>query len=369
MKTTTASKPPTIDANRTTRRFFSADSHCVITDAQVKPHLARRHHAAWDAGMARHAAAQDERQAGMKLELEDFVDLEAARHPGYFDARARLAAMDADGVQCEVMYSEFDFTSKVYAIGEDWRPCATAYNDALAAFAAADRDRILITYQLPLIDVDYAASEVYRLADLGARGVQIPNFPSELGMPDYHDRRYEKLWHAFSETGIVVANHLTLKNELWDVFRRDPTPQKGIFTALPGFAIAETLMGYILTGVLERHPRLRVVFVEPGFFWLPGFIRFLDGRMHQHYDFPGVKLLPSEYFRRQMAATFVHEPEAIEARHVLGVENVLWSTDFPHPCCNWPDAAAKVAHLFEGVPEDEVHKMTWQNGATMYGID
>lgn len=363
----TTSKPPG-PSTAPQRRLFSADSHCVITTEHVKRFLASRHHAAWDDGMARHAARQDQLQAGKQLALEDFVDLEAARHPGYFDSKARLAAMDADGVECEVMYSEFDFTSKVYSIGDDWRACATAYNDALADFASADPRRILITYQLPLIDVDYAAAEVYRLADKGARSIQIPNFPAEHGMPDYHDGRYERLWHAFCETGVVVANHLTLKSSLWEVFRRDPTPQKGIFTALPGFALAETLMGYVLTGILERHPTLRVVFVEPGLFWLPGFIRFLDSRMHQHYEFPGVKLLPSEYFRRQMAATFVHEPEAITARHELGVGNLLWSTDFPHPCCNWPSAATKVDALFQGVPADEIERITWRNGATMYGI-
>ncbi len=353
----------------TERRLFSADSHCVITSDQVKQNLASRHHAAWDAGMQKFDAHRHALQAGEELALEDFVDLEAARHPGYFDPKARLAAMDADGVQCEVMYSEFDFTSKVYQIGEDWRPCATAYNDSLYQFASIDPKRILITYQLPLIDVDYAVSEIFRLADYGARSIQIPNFPSEHGMPDYHDARYEKLWSAFEETGIVVANHLTLKESLWDVFRRDPTPQKGIFTSLPGFAIAETMSWYILTGVLERHPKLRVVFVEPGLFWLPGYLRFLDSRMHEHYEFPGVELLPSEYFQRQMAATFVYEPEAVEQRHLLGVDNILWSTDFPHPACNWPGAAEKIGSLFAGVPEEEVRRITWQNGATMYGID
>jgi predicted TIM-barrel fold metal-dependent hydrolase len=341
----------------------------VITSDHVKQNLASKFHDVWDAGMARHEAKQKEVQNGETLELEDFVDLEAARHPGYFDSTERLKAMDADGVQCEVMYSEFDFTSKVYEIGEHWKECATAYNDSLRDFASVDPKRILITYQLPLIDIDYAASEVYRLADVGARSIQIPNFPSEVGMPDYHDMRYEKLWHAFEETGVVVANHLTLKNSLWDVFRRDPTPQKGIFTALPAFAVGETLCWYILTGVLERHPNLRVVFVEPGLFWLPGFIRFLDSRMGAHYDFPGVKELPSTYFKRQMAATFVHEPEGVELRHELGVENVLWSTDFPHPVCNWPDAGGKILKQFEGVPEDEIHKITWSNGARMYGIE
>jgi len=277
--------------------------------------------------------------------------------------------MEADGVECEVMYSEFDFTSKVYQVGEHWRECATAYNNTLLDFASVDPKRILITYQLPLIDIDYAVSEIERLAGLGARSIQIPNFPSEVGMPDYHDPRYERLWSAFEETGIVVANHLTLKNSLWETFRRDPTPQKGIFTAMPGFAIGETLCWYILTGILERHPKLKVVFVEPGLFWLSGFIRYLDSRMHHHYDFPGVKELPSTYFKRQMATTFVHEPEGVELRHDLGVENVLWSTDFPHPICNWPNAGAKILKQFEGVPEDEVRAITWGNGARMYGIE
>ena len=350
-------------------RLFSADSHCVITTDQVKKNLASKYHHAWEEGMAKYDAQRSQEMDGESLELEDFVDLEAARHPGYFEPNARLEAMDADGVQCEVMYSEFDFTSKVYQVGEHWKECATAYNDTLYDFASVDPKRILISYQLPLIDIDYAVSEIHRLADLGARSIQIPNFPSEVGMPDYHDPRYTRLWSAFEETGIVVANHLTLKNSLWDLFRRDPTKQKGIFTAMPGFAIGETLCWYILTGILERHPNLKIIFVEPGLFWLSGFIRYLDSRMHHHYDFPGVEELPSTYFKRQMAATFVHEPEGVELRHDLGVENVLWSTDFPHPICNWPNAAEKVLKQFDGIPEDEMRAITWGNGARMYGID
>ncbi|MAI26237.1 MAG: amidohydrolase [Spirochaeta sp.] len=351
------------------QRLFSADSHCVITSDQVKANLATKFHAAWDEGMAKYDQKREKEMDGGRLELEDFVDLEAASHPGYFDSTARLAAMDDDGVECEVMYSEFDFTSKVYQVGEHWRECASAYNNTLRDFASVDPRRILITYQLPLIDIDYAASEVYRLAETGARSIQIPNFPSEVGMPDYHDERYTKLWSAFEETGVVVANHLTLKDSLWDTFRRDPTPQKGIFTAMPGFAIGETLCWYILTGILERHPGLKIIFVEPGLFWLAGFIRFLDSRMHAHYDFPGVKELPSTYFKRQMATTFVHEPEGVELRHELGLNNVLWSTDFPHPVCNWPNASEKIRKQFDGVPEDEIRAITWENGARMYGID
>ncbi len=75
------------------RRFFSADSHCVIKSEQVKKDLASKYHDAWDTGMARHAVKQSEAQGGQTLNLEDFIDLEAARHPGYYDPSERLKAM------------------------------------------------------------------------------------------------------------------------------------------------------------------------------------------------------------------------------------------------------------------------------------
>lgn len=351
------------------RRLFSVDSHVVITDDQVKKNLPSKLHQAWDEGMAKYNHHQaNVLMGGQKLGIEDFVDLEAASHPGYFNASERLKAMDADGVQCEVMYSEFDFTSKVYSIGDNWQACATAYNNTLHEFASIDPARILISYQLPLMDIDYAAAEVRRLAGLGARSIQIPNFPAELGMPDYHDTRYDKLWDAFCETGVVVANHLTLKNTLWDTFRRDPTPQKGIFTSLPPFALAETLAWYILTGVCERFPALKIVYVEPGLFWVPGYLRLLDERMHQHYQFPGVKELPSTYFKRQMAATYVNESGIRDFVDTLGADNVMWSTDFPHPCCNWPNSQVLVEQQFAGFTAEETHKITWANGARMYGV-
>ena len=86
--------------------------------------------------------------------------------------------------------------------------------------------------------------------------------------------------------------------------------------------------------------------MEPGLFWLPGYIQFLDSRMDEHYDFPGVELKLSKYFQRQMGATFVYEPEAADQHYALGVENILWSTNFPHPACNWPGASSKIDTLF-----------------------
>ncbi|MEM9705887.1 MAG: amidohydrolase family protein [Pseudomonadota bacterium] len=350
------------------RPLFSVDSHVYIPPEAIRTHVPNAKKTAFDEAVAAYTKYDQDMKQGEELAMEDFVDLEAASHPGYREAPARLEAMDADGVAHEVMYNDPLDDMRFYNNLETVQDNLAAFNRALYDFASTDPNRILITYHLPITDIDFAVKELERVAKLGARSVQIPNFPSVLGLPDYHDKRYERLFSAFEDTGVVVAHHLSVTPGLWNTFRRDPTPQKGIFTGLPPSAMMEPMMWYFLTGILERHKKLRIVWVEPGLFWIPGFLKFLDRRMHQHYEFPGVKELPSTYWKRNMAVTFVDEPEAVTNRHILGVDNLLWSTDFPHPCCNWPNAQAKVEEMFKDVPDDEVRKITWGNAAKMYGF-
>jgi predicted TIM-barrel fold metal-dependent hydrolase len=257
-------------------------------------------------------------------------------------------------------------------MGEHWKEALQGYNNAMADFASVDRLRLLTAYQIQLFDIDFAVSEAQRLARSGARCVQITPFPSEAGLPDVHDRRYDPLWAALSEAGITVLNHLDVKSSLWDVFRRDPTPQKGIFTAMPCVALAEPIAFWILTGTLERFPKLKVILVEPGLGWLPFFFEtVLDARMHQHYEFPGVNLLPSEYFKRQMGATFMYEPNGLAAAYrFFGPDCLYWSTDFPHPATCWPNSRTVVAEQFAkaAIPEADRRKILSENAVRTFGL-
>jgi predicted TIM-barrel fold metal-dependent hydrolase len=360
----------------TAERLVSADSHVHFTDGWVKGRLARRLHPVWDEAarrLQRHEAA--ELRAGQKnLELEDFVDPDAARDPGHFEPHGKLAAMDRDGVYAEVIFPEVGGAKYCTPVlmGDDWREALSGYNDGMADFASVEPSRLLTAYQLPLFDIDFAVREVQRVAKRGARCVQVTPFPTEQGLPDVHDPRYDPLWAALSEAGIAVLNHLDVKASLWDVFRRDPTPQKGIFTAMPAMALAETLAFWILTGTLERFPKLKVILVEPGLGWLPFFFEtVLDARMHQHYEFPGVKLLPSEYFKRQMGATFMYEPAGLAAAYrFFGPDCLYWSTDFPHPATCWPNSRTVVPEQFAkaGVPEADRRKIVSENALQTFGL-
>jgi predicted TIM-barrel fold metal-dependent hydrolase len=348
-------------------RLISADSHVYVSPEAVRERVPRALQSAFDDAIAEQKRIEEEARGGHELSLDDF-DMEAMKDPGYHDAKARLAAMDRDGVEAEVLYSELSAFRSYGLVKGDWKPIARAFNDYLADFAAHDPRRLAVSYQVPVLDIPYAVSEVERLAQLGARSIHLPNYPSELGLPDYHEKVYEPLWGALEETGISISHHLGVRHWLNDTLQRDPTPQKAIFTSLPSLALAEVIGWWIMTGTLERFPKLKIVFVEPQLHWIPGFLAGLDRKVAGAYDVPGVKLKPSEYFRRNMACTFMDDEIGLSMRHLVGIENILWSTDFPHPATTWPNSHEVVARQFADIPADERDLICSQNAARIYGL-
>jgi uncharacterized protein len=364
-----------LDVTATREPLISCDSHVHFTDDWVKARLSSSMQSLWDEAQKKEAAyaASVLRQGQRQLEMEDFVDLEAAMDPGHFEPNAKLAAMDRDGVQAEVIFPEVG-GAKICTpeyMGDQWKEALKGYNQAMVDFAAVSPNRLLAAYQISLFDIPYAVSEVYRVAERGARCVQLPTFPSEYGLPEVYDARYDPLWQAISETGLTILNHLEVRKRFWDVFRVDPTPQKGIFTAVAPIAMSESIMFWILTGTLERFPKLKVILVEPALGWLPWFFGMLDARTKLHYKFPGMKKLPSEYFTSQMGATFMDEPEGLQACYKkFGADCLYWSTDFPHPATCWPNSQQQVKSQFAaaGIPEADRRKIVYTNSVKAFGL-
>ena len=349
-------------------KLISADSHVAVRLGDIRQRVPSSLHEAFDDAVAAQSQIDDELRGGRKMSLGDF-DLEAVRDPGYYEPVARLAAMDRDGVQAEVLYSEVSAFRAFGLVRGDWRPISRAFTDHLLDFAAHDPERLAVSYQVPIIDIGYAVEEVQRLAGLGARSVHLPNFPSEIGLPDYHDDVYDPLWGVLQETGIAISHHLGIRHWLYDIFRRDPTPQAAIFTSMPALALSEVMAWWILTGTLERFPALKIVFVEPSLYWLPGFIASLDRKAEHGYDLPGLRLTPSEYFHRNMACTFMDDDVGLQLRHLVGIENILWSTDFPHPATTWPNSQQIVARQFADIPPEERDLICSANAARIYGFE
>ena len=360
-------------------RLISADSHVAITHAQVRTHLASAFHADYDAAvaaftqrMARGTAAVN--QAGMKLKRSDsdaHIGANAVfRRPGYGNPSERLTDMDLDGVEVEVLYSEVSAFRYIPDLKTGAGEATRAFNDALDEFASANPERLCVSYQIPIHDIDFAVSEVQRTAERGGKSLQLPVFPSEFGLPDYYDERYDRLFSAIEETGLPVCCHIGLNTSLDDLSRRDPTPQKGVMVAMTPLTTGEAFGMWILTGVLARHTRLKLVFVEPGLAWVAWWLHAVDDMvLRQGYEFPGLRELPSLYFHDNVHLTFVEEDFSLELlRDRIGVRNIMWSSDYPHPVTSWPQSRQVVEKQLRSIPSEERELIVSGNAQRVWNL-
>ena len=349
--------------------LISVDSHVKVDPGQIKANMPARFHDAWDEAIAAEHAQHVAELGGIDPRvLAAGFSHEAMTHPGYYDAHDRLEAMDRDGVSAEVLYSEVSAFRHYPLMREGWKEASEGFNRVMLDFASADPKRLFPAYQVPLIDIDFAVTQVQSLAASGARAVHIPTFPAEVGLPEYHDERYDPVWAAIQETGMSISQHLGLVQSLFELLRRDPTPQKAIFTSQPAMRLAETIGFWILPGVLARFPKLTVVLVEPSLGWVPFYIDLLDKMAAGPYDFPALDEKPSHYFHRQMYLTFVDDAGGLQLRQQIGVDRIMWSTDFPHPATSWPNSQKIVEDNFAGIPDAERDLIVAGNAARVYGI-
>ena len=363
-------------------RIISADSHVLIRDEDVRAHLPRRLHDDYTnakaAFYAKMLAGKPQKQPRAAAEggpgyggLPTDQAHEAAGRKGEWDPHERLRDMDVDGVDAEVLYTEPSAGTMYYDLPGDGRRLAfEAFNTAALAFAAVDPRRLLPVYLIPVVDVDEAVAEVHRVAKGGARAVMLPLYPQDLGLPGWYDKRYDRLWSAIQETGMPISQHVGASSALWDVMKYDPTPAKGIFQSLPPLHMAETIANWIVGGTLERFPGLRIVLVEAGLGWIPFFIARLDNMKKRHgWDRHGMlRETPSFYWKRQCAVTFEEDEFGVRNRHAIGVETLMWATDYPHPDSTGPHSQDVLKTHLEGVPLDEARAIIGGNAARLYRL-
>ena len=369
-----------------TQLLISADDHVDLEHDQIKSFLASKFHDDYDAAIGKFrasmgATASVEANSRWREQMGQDTSVPIAgmganrSHPawgreGHRDAKARLADLDTDQVQASVSYCEVSAFRYLYLLEHGSAEATRAFNTALNEWASPAPDRLIVSHQIPIHDIDAAITEVQWAAANGSRSLQLPVFPAELGLPDYWDSRYDRLWAAIQETDLPICCHIGLNTNLEGLARRDPTPQKGIFVPMVGLSTADAFGMWILTGVFERFPQLKVIFVEPGIGWVAWWLYIVDDLLlRQGYEFPGLTRLPSEYFHQNVYLTFIDEPDVIHhAKTRLGVRNVMWSSDYPHPVSSWPRSQEIAQGMFGDADPDDRELILWRNAARVWNI-
>lgn len=292
-----------------------------------------------------------------------FAADEPAVRRGGFDAAARLDDMARDGIAAEVLYPSVALQAFRLRDAALQAECFRVYNEWLAAFCAAAPGRLFGIALVSLFDVAAATRAVEQAAAAGLRGVMVWAAPP-LG-DSYAAPAYEPFWAAAEAARLPVSLHLGTTQDL-------TAPGESIavafmMTILP---VQRALSQLLLGGVLERHPDLRIVSVENEIGWLPHFLARLDHSAARYREVAGLALAdpPSATFRRQVSATFQEDRIGIEARHQIGVDCLLWASDYPHSDSTWPKSQQVIARDFAGVPDAEREQIVAGNVARVYGI-
>jgi predicted TIM-barrel fold metal-dependent hydrolase len=297
------------------------------------------------------------------------VPLESAR-AGAFDAVARLVDMDTEGIDTAVLYPTIGLGFWGIRDADGAVAVARAYNDWLASYCATDPGRLHGAAMVPFQSPDEAVRELRRAhEDLGLCAAFVRPNPC-LGR-SIVDEAYDPFWETAEELGVAVGVHEGLQLAV-PPLGSDRTPRNVLVlhavshTFEQMFACAQL----IAEGVLERHPGLRVVFLEAGGGWVPYWLARLDHQVSTYGGYaPRMRLTPSEYFARQCWVSFeIDEATLGVLAPFVGVDRIVWGSDYPHADSTFPGALDELRSTIASLPDDAQRRILSTNAATLYGI-
>ena len=326
---------------------------------------------------------------------------------GAWELEPRLAELDREGIAGEVLLASHQesvlpffshvnraHTPQLRAAG------ARAYHRHTADVMAQSGGRLFgIADPGPCLDMDATVAELRWVAANGFVGVFAPGNIADPSLPQLSDPYYNRFWATCDEEGLAINVHagygfpqggfsgegMTMMATMVKEFGTDavlaqstlstPEIQELRIDQFPAdhpFRVALTaprklLWQLMLAGVFDRHPNLHLVFTEIRADWVPATIDFLE----QHLAASGVTLRRTvrEYFADNIfiAPSSTRRYE-VATRHEIGIDRLMFGTDYPHPEGTWPNTKQWIRDAFEGVPADELALILGGNTARCYNL-
>jgi predicted TIM-barrel fold metal-dependent hydrolase len=290
--------------------------------------------------------------------------------PGCYDADARIKDMDLGGIWAQLNFPSqiTGFCGRVFAAAKDREvglACVQAWNDWLfEEWYSPYPDRIIpcgITY---LSDPQLAAAEIRRNAERGFVSVTFPERPHAVGLPNLWDRaHWDPIIEACAETETVISLHVGSSGTY-------PLPEGS-----PVLQLSATLFGQLsLAACAEwlwsahalRHPTLAIAMSEGGIGWVAMLLDRLDNLVDRSGYGLGWDVRPADIMKRNFWFCTLDDPSTIDTRNRIGVENILFETDYPHGDGTWPDSQSVIEEVWSHVPANEIRMMCSENAAKLY---
>ena len=314
-------------------------------------------------GLAHMAGRSFEDYKGTNIEESDI-------RPGEYDPDARLADMDLDGVDGEVLIALAGAPTGE-GVDEDFqRAVIESYNNFMSEFCSTALDRLIGPAVVPFENPELGLAEMKRAAKLpGMRAFQISAFPT---VP-FWDEMYEPFWQVADDLGWPIHLHIaTPRSATFSMESLSPN-EKGTapaFIALSPLGLSEPLSILVFSGVMQRYPNIKFVFTESGASWLPYLKERMDitYKKHRYWTHSSLQEPPSVFVNRQVLMTFIEDDTAVRIRHEVGLGNLMWSTDYPHSDSTWPHSWKYIDEAFAEVPPDERHQLVAGNAIEIYHL-
>jgi predicted TIM-barrel fold metal-dependent hydrolase len=368
--------------------LISADGHAGPPAEMYRDYLEERYRPRFDEHQAELSALRAIAQQNTSFREEWEAKTGDGGLTAAYDSDARNEKLDGEGVAVEVLFPDADVlgTGRVASspfgsglgnpIGVDPELVmagARAHNRWLADFCAEQPDRRLGVAVVPIVvDVDAALAEIAAARERGLRAVMIPT--RWMSAPAYHDPQYEPVWATLAELGMVLHTHSGAGPADYDI----GPGFMAIYATEAYWWAARPLWVLLWSGVFERHPSLKYVIAENGAWWVPDIVAKMDEKYLGGHNTKklgdafreNLTMKPSEYIDRNVFfAASTPGVEDIGRRHEIGVGNILWGNDFPHPEGTFPFTREMVRQRFTDLPRDETERILTYNAAELYGID
>ena len=353
-------------------RMFEGRLPAKLQDRAPKIVENDKGHEVWEFEGQQHFQVGQNAVAGRRPET---VKIEPFRfdqmRPGCYDIHARIRDMDINGVWASVNFPSMitGFCGRVFSHAKDPElglAVTRAWNDWMyEEWWQPYPERTIPMGITWLTDPEIGAEEIRRNAERGFKAVTLPERPHRIFLPSIFDDYWDPIIAACAETDTVICLHVG-SSGMCDFPEKCPPLQLGatLFGQLSLTACAE----WVWSGWAARYPNLKIAMSEGGIGWVGMLIDRLDNivdRSGYGMDgFDGVR--PADLLRRNFWFCTIDDPSTISTRHAIGVDHIMFETDYPHGDGTWPDSQKVIEKLWGHLPVDELRKMLHQNAAELF---